>query len=154
RPRMDEQRSDHPDPVRVAAYGRGLLDNDQMAEVENHLAVCESCRHVLSHLPSDEFVRSLRAARKQSELPTSPWSAVNLTATSPRTSDVPDSEVASSFIRHDSGSFSKVGATFAPGNLSDSESSELSLERDLPPELANHPRYRIVKRLGTGGMGS
>ena len=151
---MDEQTLDHPDPVRLAAFGRGILDHDEMAEVESHLAVCESCCQVLSTLPDDEFVGSLRTAQQQSELATSPWGAVNRTATAPVTFDVPGFKVPSSFVLHGSGSSSTLGSTLAPGNPSDSESPELSLERELPPELANHPRYRIVKRLGIGGMGS
>jgi serine/threonine protein kinase len=151
---MDEQASGHPDPVRVAEFSRGILDHDQMAEVEDHLAVCELCRQVLSTLHNDEFVGSPRTAQEQSELATSPWDTVNLAATSPRVSDVPDSEVDSSSIGRGSGSFSDVGAISAPDNPNHSDLPEHSLERDLPPELANHPRYRIVKRLGIGGMGS
>jgi serine/threonine protein kinase len=151
---MDERTLDHPDPVRVAEFSRGDLDPDQLAEVEDHLAVCELCRQLLNTLHNDELVGSPRLAQEQSELPTSPWGTVNLSATSPRALDVPDSEVASSLIRHGPGPYSDVGAASAPGSPSHSESPEFSPERDLPSELANHPRYRIVKRLGVGGMGS
>src|SRR4051812_45225264 len=48
---VDEPPLDHPDPARVAAFSRGILDYDQMAEVEDHLSVCESCRQVLSSRP-------------------------------------------------------------------------------------------------------
>ncbi len=37
----------------------------------------------------------------------------------------------------------KITASAKPGEV----------ESDLPPELADHPRYRIVELLGTGGMG-
>jgi serine/threonine-protein kinase len=39
-----------------------------------------------------------------------------------------------------------AGATMAPSGTVDQGLA-------VPPELANHPRYRVVKRLGAGGMG-
>ena len=45
---MAEQSLEHPDPARLAAFGRGLLIDDEMAEVESHVAVCEPCCQVLS----------------------------------------------------------------------------------------------------------
>jgi len=151
---MNERTLDHFDPARLAAFGRGILDHDEMAEVEAHLALCDSCCQVLSNLPDDEFAGLLRAARNQSDLDPSLWRAANLTAAARMTFDAPTFEIPSSFVLPGSGSSSEVGSTLAAGDLSGPESSDLSLERELPRELANHPRYRIVKRLGTGGMGT
>ena len=64
---MAVQSLDHPDPARLDAFGRGTLDHDEMAEVERHLAVCESCCQVLSTLPADEFVGLMRKAQNHSD---------------------------------------------------------------------------------------
>lgn len=40
---------------------------------------------------------------------------------------------------------------FSPGTIAGTHSARS--EPDLPPELSEHPRYRIVKLLGSGGMG-
>jgi hypothetical protein len=95
---MNERTMDHLDPARLAAFGRGILDHDEMAEVESHLAVCESCCQVLGALPDDEFAGLLRTARNQSELAPSLWGAANLTATAPMTFDAPGFEIPSSFV--------------------------------------------------------
>ncbi len=147
---MAEQSLDHPDPARLAAFGRGLLDHGEMAEVETHLAVCEPCCQVLSTLPDDEFVGLLRTAQKHLDLATSLWIAADSSAAPSETLDVPDFEVASSFVLSGSHSSSKLGATLSAGNLDSSETPE----RELPAELADHPRYRVVRRLGSGGMGT
>src|SRR4051812_41651006 len=121
---MAGQTLDHPDPDRLAAFGRGILDHDEMNEAERHLAVCESCYQVLSTLPSDEFVGMLRTAQKQAELAATPWGASNPTSTAPVISDVPDSGIPPSCVLQGAGSASDVGATLAPGNLCGSESPE------------------------------
>ena len=147
---MAKQSLDHPDAVRLVAFGRGFLNQDEMVEVESHLAACEPCCQVLSALPDDGFVDLLRDAEKQSDLAASLWIAAKSSAMPPETRDVPDFEVASSFVLPGSHSSSELGASVSPGNLDSSKPPE----RELPAELADHPRYRIVKRLGTGGMGT
>ncbi len=147
---MAEQSLDHPDPARLVAFGRGILFDDEMAEVESHVAGCEQCCQVLSTLPDDEFVGSLRTAHNDLHLATSLWSASESSAATSETLDVPDFAVASSFVLPGSHSSSMPGPTLSAGNLDSSETPEL----ELPAELADHPRYRIVKRLGSGGMGT
>ena len=53
---MEELTLGHPDPARLAAFGRGALDHDEMAEVESHLAVCNSCCRTGEH-PSGRRIR-------------------------------------------------------------------------------------------------
>jgi serine/threonine protein kinase/biotin carboxyl carrier protein len=151
---MAEQPFDHPNPARLAAFGHGTLDHDELAEVESHLAVCESCRQVLSTLPNDKIVGLLRSAQNQLDLAASLRSAAESRATPSGTLDVPDFDDASSLAPPRSHSSSKLGATLSAGNLDSSEAFEPHPEGELSAELADHPRYRIVKRLGSGGMGT
>jgi multidrug efflux pump subunit AcrA (membrane-fusion protein) len=82
---MVEQASHHPDPDQLAAFGRGSLDHHEMAEVESHLAACESCCQVLSTFPDDDFIGFLRAADERSDSGTSPSGAASQPATTPIT---------------------------------------------------------------------
>ena len=151
---MAEQPIDHPNPARLAAFGHGTLNHDELAEVESHLAVCESCCQVLSTLPNDKIVGLLRTAQNQLDLSASLRSAAESRATPSGTLDVPDFDDASSLVPPRSHSSSKLGATLSAGNLDSSEAFERHPEEELSAELADHPRYRIVKRLGSGGMGT
>ncbi len=65
---MAEPSLDHPDPVRLVAFGRGTLNHDEMAEVESHLSFCEPCCQLLSTLPDDRFVDLLRSSEKLADL--------------------------------------------------------------------------------------
>src|SRR5262249_43611821 len=100
---MEEHTSEHPDSVRLAAFGRGILDRGEMAQVETHLAVCESCRQALSTLPDNRLAGLLLTRQNRSGLATTPPGASELTATVPRTLGVSDFNVPSSFGLHASG---------------------------------------------------
>jgi hypothetical protein len=92
---MAEPSWDHPDPARLVAFGRGILDREEMAEVESHLAVCEACGQVLSTLPDDGFVDRLRTAQKHVDLVASLGIAAQSSGTPSEALDVPEFEVAS-----------------------------------------------------------
>ena len=151
---MSVQSLDHPDSARLAAFGRGTLDDDEMAEVETHIAVCELCCQALSTLPDDEFVTSLRRAQGQSDSDTSLRRTAKSNPTTRETLDVLDFKVALSYAPPGSRSSSELGDTLSADDLDSSETSQRHPERELPAELADHPRYRIVNRLGGGGMGT
>jgi len=146
--------ADHPDPARLAAFGQGALDRGEMAEVESHLAACESCCELLSTLPDDEFVDRLRASQKLPGWATAFWSDASVAATTQVASEATGFEVPSSFVLSDSKRSSKMVATIGTSGPSAPSTRELPLEQELSPELLNHPRYEIVRRLGAGGMGS
>ena len=109
---MAVQSLDHPDPARLDAFGRGTLDHDETAEVERHLAVCESCCQVLTSVPADEFVGLLRKAQNHLDLDTSLRRTAKSSSTPSETLDVPDFEVASSFVPPSPHSSSKRGRLF------------------------------------------
>jgi serine/threonine protein kinase len=151
---MEELTLAHPDPSRLAAFGCGDLDRGELAEVESHLAVCESCCELVSTLPDDEFVDRLRASQKLPGWATAFWGDASVAATPQPASEATGSEVPSSFVLSDSKRSSKMVATIGTSAPSAPSTRELPLEQELPPELLNHPRYGIVRKLGFGGMGS
>jgi NHLM bacteriocin system secretion protein len=150
---MAERTSDHPDPARLAAFGRGLLDGDEMTELEDHLRACDTCCEVLAGIPEDNFIGLLRTATDGRESVASGTGESAPTATEARAFDVPELEIPSSLVLHHPGPPTQLGPTSLDQG-SASETQAIPRDGELPPELTNHPRYRIVKRLGVGGMGT
>jgi hypothetical protein len=140
---MTEQSLDHPSTAQLAAFGRGVLNHDEMAEVERHLAVCQSCCQVLSTLPDDEFIGLLRTAQNRVQLDTSLHSADNPSGTPSQSLGLDDLDVASSFIPPGSHSSSKLGETLSAGGRDSSGTREVEAGPELPAALVDHPRYRI-----------
>ncbi|MBV9122399.1 MAG: protein kinase, partial [Planctomycetes bacterium] len=119
----------HPGPEQLQAYGRGGLAPEERAELERHLADCESCRQALQTL-------ARTPSRPQ------PNSSLEATAFIPATPP-------------DTGSQGGTAAYF-PGQGVPLVASVAGPPEDsaFPNELANHPRYRLLEYLGAGGMGT
>lgn len=129
----------HPSLEQLAAFGAGRLEDGESAAVEQHLAVCEPCCHKLKVLPSDDsYVALIREAVcdtgssiRQAIQPTHPtWAA---DANTPAGNE-PDTRAVETVL-------------FASGVTP-------VVDPELPKELLEHPRYRILRRLGGGGMGA
>ncbi len=111
---MNIDRSAHPDPEVLRAFGLGKLAPPEIDQVELHIAECQACRDTLKGLNSDTFVELVR--------------------------------------RSDDHQVVRQQAVTQAGGQTANMTAELPLSQ-LPAELANHPRYRIVALLGHGGMG-
>lgn len=94
------QQPRHPVVEELSAFAAGRLDEDALAQVEEHLGTCVECRGKLKALPPDRLTSLLQ---------------------SPPT---------------------------ARGMVED----EAAIN-EVPVALSRHPRYRVVGKLGSGGMG-
>jgi WD40 repeat protein/tRNA A-37 threonylcarbamoyl transferase component Bud32 len=97
----------HPSADQLRAFAQGLLAPDLVAEVEGHVAGCDSCCRLLEETPADSFVSRLRAAEPAGQ-----------------------------------------------GTTADATAATLVEPAPVPPELADHPRYRVLGLIGQGGMGA
>jgi serine/threonine protein kinase len=116
----------HPTPDRLLAWRVGRLSEAAAAEVDQHIAACESCRGFADAL-QPELLRTLLAA------PT-----VGMADTPAAPSDVPTAV-------HE---MATLPPTPAP------QPAVSTSPPAIPPELVDHPRYRVLGLLGVGGMGS
>lgn len=124
----------HPTHDQLAAFTTGRLDDDDSAVVEQHLAACADCCQWLQQSPgNDSYVALLR-------------DAVSADVTGDGAKNQPTVVLAGS-------------ETDVPRDASlpvaSSGSSEVTRESitGLPSALADHPRYRVIRSLGSGGMG-
>jgi serine/threonine protein kinase/WD40 repeat protein len=119
----------HPTDRELGDFLLGKLDD---GGVESHLAECDSCRdRAVAVQADDTFTELLAAARTRfdTQRASAPTPTLDGAATPP---------------------------AFAP-TLAWSETpgaDATGLAPDIPPALAAHPKYRPIRQLGTGGMGT
>ncbi len=122
----------HPTQLQLQAFAEGRLSVDELAAIEIHIRDCDVCCRNLANLPADD--RLAKLARE-----------VHTRGLGMREPILADTRLIN---RDDSESMAAEGKV---GHL-DFTNSDRDPEQ-VPPELRNHPRYRIVKFLGKGGMG-
>jgi serine/threonine protein kinase len=98
----------HPSPEQLRAFAQGRLRAAEMAELEQHIAYCDSCCLHLAGVPDDTLVQLAREAATE-------------------------------------GVKSPAGRSAPPPKPSAGE---------IPKELRDHPRYRVLSLVGHGGMGA
>jgi WD40 repeat protein/serine/threonine protein kinase len=121
-------RSPHPSLEKLRTFGLGQLDAAEASVVEEHVSHCDVCCRTLAEVGSDTFTDLLRVARRATP--------------DVRTTAAPTEGLAAG----------TPSASAADGRTS--AAAPVEPAADLPPELLQHPRYRVLGLLGTGGMGA
>jgi WD40 repeat protein len=128
----------HPSVEKLTAFTLGKLDEKARAPIEVHVASCTSCQERAANAPGDSFVELLRSAYA-------------------RTSREADTIAEAAAQVQTPVSFADVAGTEAPAPAvtpaAPAESGRPEIGDAIPPELARHARYRVVRLLGSGGMG-
>src|SRR5262245_824104 len=118
----------HPTDRELGDFLLGKLDEPIGGSVESHLAECDSCRdRAIAVRAGDTFTELLASARTRfdSERASAPTPTLEGTATPP---------------------------AFAPTLAWAVPSTDAT--GPAPEVLTMHPKYRLIRRLGTGGMGT
>ncbi len=116
--------SHHPSDDQLKAFGLGDLDPQNSAKVEVHIEECHECSETLLGLSSSSDTFVSSLRRAgQSEQEASEPTPASQEETIALSLDAADSRLADDGLR------------------------------DVPPQLLNHPRYRIAELVGKGGMG-
>lgn len=138
---MNPAAGTHPDKEQLAAFGLGRLSAVESGWIENHLDECDKCNQTLVNLNDDTFAGIVRS------LANSPAARLDL---APSDTSERDAAHSRNNERTD-GAVADVESKTAPTMLFPGTRSKEPFE--LPVELREHPRYRIVELIGQGGMG-
>jgi WD40 repeat protein/serine/threonine protein kinase len=127
---MNPSHQTHPSREQLTAFTAGKLNAVESDEIEQHLSGCDSCCHLLTDLPDEDTLTGLL----RDDTSVSPDETDSFAQT------IVHAPKASTNAPHDQATLLPEGDTAGP-------------PLDLPPELREHARYRIVRLLGRGGMG-
>src|SRR5262249_28793164 len=118
----------HPSPDCLSRFGTGQLSADEAVSIEAHVSDCPECCEALRGVADDSFAALVRRAMSAHPASrsgdTTPQFASRLLGQSCADSTSPDAIPA------------------APAIV------------EVPAELREHPRYRVLELLGHGGMGT
>jgi formylglycine-generating enzyme required for sulfatase activity/tRNA A-37 threonylcarbamoyl transferase component Bud32 len=130
----------HPPADLLAAYAQGRLDELEMDEIERHLSDCDSCCRTIREEPEDSLIAKLLGRDAGTAAPTT----TRCGAERPSAFQVPSSFVVGAGTAGHPHGEPTVGA----------RASNPPEVANLPRELNDHPRYRVVATIGAGGMGA
>lgn len=142
---METQHTHHPPALHLAALALGKLKPEQAGKIQSHLDECEECRRYIADTPRNELAEVVRKAKNR------PAAEQNTHATGlsgtvvghpPSSPDAPP-EATAAFVP------SSSPAPPTPASMA----HELN-ETQMPHDLFTQTKYRIVRLLGRGGMGS
>jgi tRNA A-37 threonylcarbamoyl transferase component Bud32 len=122
----------HPSIEELVAFTLGTLGEETQAPIEDHVAACRSCQERAAVAPGDNLVELVRRVRAR-------------TSRGAETFADPAAQAQTPVV------LPAVAGTEA---LAPAESDRPEVPDALPPELARHERYRVVRLLGVGGMGA
>ena len=129
----------HPSADRLTAYALGRLDGPEMDAIGQHVSSCDLCCRAIEDHPGDSLVLKLRTCGA------TPTGAGEDPSGEPKVGfHIPSSFVvglAGGSVLHEQ----PAGAGPLPASPSLAE---------LPKELNDHARYRVVDAIGAGGMGT
>jgi tRNA A-37 threonylcarbamoyl transferase component Bud32/DNA-binding beta-propeller fold protein YncE len=129
----------HPGVEELAAFTLGTLGEETNASVEAHVACCTSCQERAAVAPGDTLVALLRSVHARScrgaDTAVEPAAQVETPIQFPTVAEI---DVLAS----------------APAPSASAESDRTEVPDTRPPELDGHARYRVVRLLGSGGMGT
>ena len=123
----------HPEKDELVAFGLGKLEPDDATKIETHLGECDACCETLLDLKDDTFVELVRKSPEPKQLMEAAKDNVGSELTEPAEGVATDNSVTAETMLV--GSAASLGPT------------------DLPAQLEDHPRYRIIELIGKGGMG-
>jgi hypothetical protein len=129
----------HPSAEELAAFALGTLDDEAQASIEAHVAACTSCQERAAVAPDDSFVELVRRVDARADR----GAETCVEAAAQVETPTPPAAVAKT-----------EGLAPAVALCLSAESGRPEIPDAIPPELARHERYRIVRLLGTGGMGA
>ncbi len=114
----------HPSPERLRCFGCGELRGPEADAIEGHLETCSVCCQRLRELPRDPLLKRLQAVIGAEEIESPPTTGLNRPTACDSQASTP------------------------------ADSKPVPQLPPVPPALAEHPRYRVLKALGGGGMGT
>ncbi len=128
----------HPSAEELRQFGSGAMSADETLGIESHVGHCPECCQTLRGLASDTFIDLLRSA-----VASVPVAIATSGATTPLLS-----LSASGLEQQSTPVGSRLDGTFSGMTQATADVPE------LPAALRDHPRYRVLKLLGWGGMGA
>jgi uncharacterized protein (TIGR03067 family) len=137
---------EHPQVSLLNAFALGTLDPADIDAVESHLAGCDTCCDALKQMKEDTFVGLVREAREARDVE-APHVAPIAPVDMQQAATLPASDTSAFGAAAPPQPDSRDSLTVAPA----ADAIDVS---NLPAEMIDHPRYRILELVGTGGMGA